>query len=228
MCLRDAQVNIKNLTEIQQNINKHSPFPEKVKIIAVTKTFSAKTILNALDNNLVIIGENKVQETLKKIKKIKHKKFEKHLIGHLQSNKTKSAVKIYDIIQTADSEKIINKINRFSEQINKKQKILIQINITDNKKQYGIKKEGVVGFIEKIKQLKNIELIGLMAIGPNTTNKKTTNQYYKKIKLLQNKVLKINKEARELSIGMSGDYIEALKHGATMIRLGTILFGTRK
>ena len=228
MCLNDVEIKTENLKQIQQDIKKHSPHPKKVNIIAVTKTLSTKTVLNTINNNLFIIGENKVQETINKIKNIKNVRLQVHLIGHLQTNKTKKAVNLYDVIQTADSEKIINKINYFANKINKKQKILIQINITNNNNQHGIHPSKTIELINKTKKLKNIKLIGLMAIGPNTSNKTEIKKYYKKTQKIQKEIQQKHKNIKELSIGMSKDYIIALQHGATMIRLGTILFGPRE
>ena len=228
MCLKDVEIKTATLKQIQQNINKYSPHPKKVNIIAVTKTLSTKTILNTINNNLFIIGENKIQETTNKIKNINSTRLQVHLIGHLQTNKTKKAVEIYDVIHTADSEKIINKINYFANKINKKQKILIQINITNNNNQYGVHPSKTGELINKTKNLKNIKLIGLMAIGPNTTNENEIKKHYQKTQKIKTEIEQKHKNIKELSMGMSRDYIIALKHGATMIRLGTILFGPRK
>jgi len=226
--LKFAEINIKELQQIKANIKKFSPHPNQVKIAAVTKTFSLQAIQNAYKNNLWIIGENKLQETIQKTKQFKKpKKLKIHFIGHLQKNKTKKAVKIYDVIQTVDSEKLAIKINNCAKQQNKKQKIFIQINISNNQRQTGIKKEEAMSLIKKTEEMKNIKTCGIMAIGPNTTNKTTTNTRYKEFYKLHLKIKEKHKNIKELSIGMSGDYKLALKNGATIIRLGTVLFGKR-
>ena len=226
--LRSAEINIKELQQIKTNIKKISPNPALVKIVAITKTLSIQAIQDTYKNNLWIVGENKVQETIQKTKQFKKpNKLKIHFIGHLQTNKTKKAVKIYDVIQTVDSEKLANKINSCAKQEDKKQKVFIQINISNNQRQSGIKKEEVLPLIKKTEKMKNITVCGLMAIGPNTTNKTTTNTQYKEIYKLHSKIKLKYKSIKELSIGMSGDYKLALKNGATIIRLGTLLFGKR-
>ena len=230
MSLKPAQISQKNLQEIKKNIQKHSPTPQKVKIIAVTKTYNHTAILSALENKIFNIGENKIQETKEKLeKKQKPKKLNIHLIGHLQSNKAKHAVKLYDVIQTVDSIKIANKINQEAKKINKKQTIYIQINISKNSKQKGINPKETEKIIREIQKLTNIAIKGMMAIGPNTKNKQTIIKAYKKIKKLKEKQeKKFNLKALELSLGMSEDYKYALQEGATIIRIGTKIFGKRK
>ena len=226
--LKSAEINIKELQQIKTDIKKFSPHPALVKIAAITKTLSIQAIQDTYKNNLWIVGENKVQETIQKTKQFKKpNKLKLHFIGHLQTNKTKKAVKIYDVIQTVDSEKLANKINSCAKQADKKQKIFIQINISNNQRQSGIKKEEALPLIKKTEKMKNIIICGLMAIGPNTTNKKTTNTQYEEIYKLHSKIKLKHKNIKELSIGMSGDYKLALKNGATILRLGTLLFGKR-
>ena len=230
MYLTDAEVNIEKLKQIKKNIKKYSPYPEKVKIIAVTKTLSSQTIKNAIKNKLKIIGENKVQETTEKQKQLKDTadRVKIHLIGKLQTNKIKKAIKLYSTIQTIDKEKTAIKINEESKKTNKKQKIFIQINIAKNPKQAGINPNQLQSIINKIKKMKNIQITGIMAIGPKTTNKKKIKEAYKKMQKIYKETKKRNKEIKDLSLGMSGDYKIALKCGATMIRIGTSLFGKRK
>ena len=226
--LKSAKINIKELQQIKINIKELSPHPALVKIAAITKTLSIQAIQDTYKNNLWIVGENRVQETIQKTKQFKKpKKLKLHFIGHLQTNKTKKAVKIYDVIQTVDSEKLANKINSCAKEEDKKQKIFIQINISNNQRQSGIKKEETMSLIKKTAEMKNLSVCGLMAIGPNTTNKTTTNRRYKEIYKLYNKIKSKHTNIKELSIGMSGDYKLALKNGATIIRLGSILFGKR-
>ena len=226
MRLRHAELNKKNLKKLQNNINKISSFPHKVQIIAVTKTLSYNTVLEAQKAGLNNIGENRVQETeAKNIKKINKLKI--HFIGSLQSNKVKKAVEIYDVIQTVDRYKIAEKINTEAKKIQKKQKILLQINISNSKTQSGIKPEQAESFIERIDKFKHIKTIGLMAIGPNTKNSKTINESYKQLNKRFQKIQKKHSEIKELSIGMTTDYKIALKNGSTIIRIGTKLFGER-
>ena len=197
--------------------------------MAVTKTLSNKAIDSAIENNIYLIGENKIQETEKKIKNYNNRKKVKiHLIGHLQSNKTKKAVKIYDIIETVSSLKILNKINNEALKINKKQNIYIQINIGKDKNKQGFLEKEVKEICIEAKTKKNINNKGLMTILPNKIKKEEQQALYGKMKKIQTKIEKeIDKQCKDLSMGMSGDYQVASKEGSTQIRIGTLLYGKR-
>ena len=146
---------------------------------------------------------------------------------YLQSNKAKDAVKLFDCIQTLDSKKILNKVNRESEKIQKIQQGMIQVNITENPNQFGASLDKTEEMLNYAKELKNINIIGLMAIGENSTNSEKKLKTFKKIQSLFIELNDKNHGLEDISIGMSGDYIEALKCGSTMIRIGTSLYGQR-
>jgi len=224
-----TQINKTNLQRVKKNIIKHSPCPEKVHIIAVTKTFSFSTLQSAEKNNIFHIGENKIQETKKKINKKKlHPKTKIHLIGHLQSNKVGLAVGLYDIIQSVDSLKILRKINQIAEKQNKKQKIFLQINTSNTSTQKGFIPEETIKAAEQAKKLTHISLCGVMSIGAHTENQKKIQQNFKQAALIQQTIYtNIDPRCTSLSLGMSGDYVFALQAGATHIRLGTVLFQKR-
>ena len=228
--LLEVDINIKNLQTIKKNIQKHSPYPDKVKIVAVTKTLALYSIQSAFNSGLFIIGESKIQETKQKIKKQKlNKSVEIHLIGHLQTNKAKQAVEIYNTIQSVDSIKIAEKINHYAEKKQKQQQVFLQIKGPKTPTPFGFTEEKIYDAAEKIKKLKNIKTTGVMMIAPNTKNKKTIN---KEISLAQQIKRNIKKNIIEtcssLSAGMSNDYILALQNGATHIRLGTLLYTKRQ
>ena len=229
MFLTDAKINKSSLNNIKNNINKYSPYPEKVKIIAVTKTFSHQSIKSAEENKIFYIGENKAQETKQKTSNyILNPKTKLCLIGHLQSNKTSLAVKLYNLIQSVDSIKILNKLNASAQKQNKVQQIFLQLNITNSPTQTGFKEEEIMAATEQAQKLPFVQTKGIMAIGANTVNEKTIKQTFRNTRKIQQAVKqKINPKCTELSIGMSSDYIWALKEGATQIRLGTILFKKR-
>ena len=224
-----AQINKTNLQIVKENIIKHSPHPKKVHIIAVTKTFSFSTLQSAVKNNLFHIGENKIQETKKKINKKKlHPKTKIHLIGHLQSNKAGLAVSLYDIIQSVDSLKILKKINQIAEKQNKNQKIFLQINTSNTSTQKGFVPQETIKVAEQAKKLTNISLCGIMSIGAHTKNQKKIQQNFKQAALIQQTIYtNIDPRCASLSLGMSGDYVLALQAGSTHLRLGTILFNKR-
>ena len=229
MLLIDVNINKKALTDIKINIKKHSPYPKKVKIIAVTKTLSYKSIQSAEENNIFYIGENKVQETQNKISKHQiSPKTHLCLIGHLQSNKTQMAVKTYNVIQSVDSLKLLNKLNTSAQKQNKTQQIFLQLNITQTPTQTGFKKDEIMLAAEHAQSLLFLKTRGIMAIGANTRDIKTIKKTFRKTRRIQQEInKKINPDCQELSIGMSQDYIWALQEGSTQIRLGTILYKKR-
>lgn len=195
--------------------------PLEVKILGVTKTKSVEETVEAINSGIKIIGENYVQEAEEKHEKLKDlfkgKNVSFHLIGHLQSNKVKTAVEIFDCIETIDSIKLAELINKVCNELNKKIDVMIEINFDENQKS-GINSEGLNFFIEKIRNLQNLNLVGLMCIPPIGKEK----ECFEKMKELKEKY-----NLGELSIGMSSDYKIAIENGATIIRLGKILFGER-
>jgi PLP dependent protein len=212
---------VNNLEEIKTKINQFKPdLQNKIKIIAVSKTFSLKDIKPIIEYNHQDFGENKVQEAIDKwtdIKKI-NQKIKLHLIGRLQTNKVKFALKIFDYIHSLDSEKLASKIADEQVKQEKKPKIFIQVNIGNEEQKSGIKKEKLDDFYKFCKNL-NLDIIGTMCIPPNDNN---TEKYFSEMS-------NINQELnfKELSMGMSGDYMEAVKNNATYIRVGSKIFGNR-
>tara|TARA_B100000795_G_scaffold225329_1_gene181036 strand:- start:1468 stop:2127 length:660 start_codon:yes stop_codon:yes gene_type:complete len=190
------------------------------KIIAVSKTFSIDKIFPVIERGHVDYGENKVQEAIDKWTNIRltHPNIQLHLIGRLQTNKVKFALKIFDYIHSLDSEKLATKIA--SEQIKqgKKPKIFIQVNIGNEDQKSGIHKEKLADFYKFCKQL-NLNIIGTMCIPPNNEN--TKNYFFEMNKINQELNLK------DLSMGMSGDYLDAIKNNATYVRIGSKIFGNR-
>ena len=212
---------VNNLEEIKAKINQLKPdLQKKIKIIAVGKTFLIKDIEPLIEYGHQDFGENKVQEAIDKwtdIKKINHK-IKLHLIGRLQTNKVKFALKIFDYIHSLDSEKLASKIAEEQIKQEKKPKILIQVNIGNEDQNSGIKKEKLDDFYKFCKNL-NLDIIGTMCIPPNDNN---AEKYFSEMN-------NINQELNfeELSMGMSGDYLEAIKSNATYIRVGSKIFGNR-
>ena len=190
------------------------------KIIAVSKTHPIENILPLIDHGHLHYGENKVQEALDKWTDIKNqnKDIKLHLIGRLQSNKVKFALKIFDYIHSVDSEKLATKIADEQTKQGKKPKIFIQVNIGNEDQKSGINKERLGDFYKFCKDL-NLDVIGTMCIPPNDQN---TKKYFFEMN-------RINQELnfKELSMGMSGDYLEAVKNSATYVRVGSKIFGSR-
>jgi len=190
------------------------------KIIAVSKTFPIENILPLIDHGHLHYGENKVQEALDKWTDIKsqNKNIKLHLIGRLQSNKVKFALRVFDYIHSLDSEKLATKIADEQTKQGKKPKILIQVNIGNEDQKSGIDKERLGDFYRFCKNL-NLDIIGTMCIPPNDDN---TEKYFFEMN-------EMNKELnfKELSMGMSGDYLSAIKYNATYVRVGSKIFGNR-
>lgn len=191
----------------------------KPKIIAVTKTHPMTSILPLLNYGHLDYGENKVQEALEKWIEIKNNKnINLHLIGRLQTNKVKFALKIFDYIHSLDNEKLATKIADEQAKQSKKPKIFIQVNIGNEDQKTGVKKERLVEFYKFCKNLK-LNIIGTMCIPPNNEN---AANYFSEMNIINQKL-----NFKELSMGMSADYMEAIKNDATYIRVGSKIFGKR-
>ncbi len=211
---------VKNLLKIKQNIKtkltENSPTP---KIIAVSKTFSMDHIKHLIEYGHKDYGENKVQEANEKWLKIRsNKDIKLHLIGRLQSNKVKIAVKLFDYIHSLDGIKLANRIALQEKELNKKVKLFIQVNLGNEDQKSGINKNDLISFHNYCKNL-DLNVIGLMCIPPFN---EPSLKYFKELKELNNK-LNLN----ELSMGMSSDYLEAIENGSTQIRIGSSIFGQR-
>ncbi len=216
----DIEQNLKNVKErITKSALRVYRHPENIKLIAVTKTFPVDTIKKAIDLGINSIGETKVQEAKKKFEEI-GRKVEWHMVGHLQSNKTKDAVKIFDVIHSIDRMKIAKKLSDECLGLNKKMPVLVEVNLTEDK--FGVKPEEIVEFVNEIKKLEGIEIEGLMTIAP-LVEPEETRPHFRKLKELALKC-----KLKELSMGMSNDFQVAIEEGATMIRIGTAIFGERK
>ena len=193
---------------------------DNLKIIAVSKTFAIDQILPLIKHGHLDYGENKVQEAINKWSdvKLEYSDIKLHLIGKLQSNKTKLAVKLFDYIHSVDSEKIAKKIAEEELKQNKKVKIFIQVNIGDENQKSGIIKKNLNEFYSYCKELE-LDIIGLMCIPPANIDPKF---FFQEMKLLTKKL-----DLPELSMGMSSDYLEAAKNSATYLRIGSKIFGNR-
>ena len=204
---------IKQELEGQKNII----FP---KIIAVSKTFQLERIIPLIEYGHLDYGENKVQEALDKWSEIKKEnpKIKLHLIGGLQTNKVKFALKIFDYIHSVDSKKLAKKIADEQIKQNKKVKLFIQINIGNEEQKSGVSKIDLVDLFNYCKDL-NLEVVGLMCIPPVD---KDSNQYFKEMNLLNQ-----NLRLKELSMGMSSDFLKASIQSATFLRIGSAIFGNR-
>jgi len=190
------------------------------KVIAVSKTFKLENILPLIEYGHLDYGENKVQEAIDKWSEIKLKKqnIKLHLIGKLQTNKVKHALKIFDYIHSVDSTKLAKKIADEQNKQNKSPKLFVQVNIGDEEQKSGIKVEQIKDLISFSKKL-NLNIIGLMCIPPIN---KDPDKYFKEIKFLSKKF-----NLKEISMGMSSDYLKAVENSSTYLRIGSSIFGQR-
>lgn len=205
--------------EIKNNLNELN-INNQTKIIAVSKTFGINKIMPLIDYGHIDFGENKVQEAVDKWTEIKdrNENIKLHMIGKLQTNKVRFAVKLFDYIHSVDSQKLALKISDESLKINKKIKIFIQVNIGEEIQKAGTNKEEVENLVLFCRKL-NLDIIGLMCIPPINLD---SEKYFKEMSIL-NKNLGFS----ELSMGMSSDYLKASENFSTFVRIGSSIFGSR-
>ena len=214
---------VKNLLNIESKVKqkiqdkKLNIFP---KIIAVSKTFKLNNIIPLIEHGHIHFGENKVQEALEKWTdiKLKNNKIKLHLIGKLQTNKAKFAVKLFDYIHSLDNEKLAKKISSLQQDQNRDLGLFIQVNIGNEDQKSGVNEVNLLDFYNYCLDLK-LNIVGLMCIPPVNED---ANISFKKMKNLKNKL-----NLKELSMGMSSDYLDALVHDASYIRVGSSIFGER-
>ena len=211
---------VQNLINIKNKIKENNQTYNAIKIIAVSKTFSIEKVMPLINYGHRDFGENKVQEAIEKWQEIKIEKPEinLHLIGKLQTNKVKFAIKVFDYIHSLDSIKLAKKIADEQLKQSRKVKIFIQVNLGNEEQKSGVKLDLLDELYRYTLNL-NLNIIGLMCIPPESEDPKN---YFKKLKSLNDKL-----GLKELSMGMSADYLEAIENKATYIRVGSNIFGIR-
>ncbi|MGB6371235.1 MAG: YggS family pyridoxal phosphate-dependent enzyme [Atribacterota bacterium] len=201
--------------------------PEEIKLVAVTKTATIEQIKEAISAGVKIIGENKVQEAKEKYQ-ILSADIEWHLVGHLQTNKVKYAIEIFDLIHSVDSIKLAKEIDRRSLQFGMITNVLVEVNVSGEETKYGIKPEEVEPFLKEISEFSRIKVRGLMTITPIAEDKEEVRPYFRKLRELFEKIkIKNIKNIRMdyLSMGMTEDFEVAIEEGANMVRIGRGIFG---
>ena len=211
---------VERYNKIKSNIEKVSDNTSRT-IVAVSKTFSLDHIMPLIDHGHIHYGENKVQEAEVKWLRIKNEKKELklHMIGKLQSNKAKKAVQIFDYIHSLDSQKLVDVIARAQKDFNKSLKYFIQVNLGNETQKSGISYNEIDAFYNYCVKEKNLNVLGLMAIPPNNNKPE---EYFRSISELNASL-----GFKELSIGMSSDYMDAIKYKSTYLRIGSSIFGER-
>lgn len=221
-----------NLTSIRERIDaacaRAKREPNSVSLLAVTKTHSPEVVSEAALAGLILFGENKVQEAKAKIP-LCPGRLRWHMIGHLQSNKCRDAVELFEMIQSVDSLHLAQEINRRAEQASKRMPILLEVNLAGEASKFGYRPEQLLSDLPAINTLPRLEVQGLMTVPPWSPDPEKVRPIFRQLRELKTKCEELlGAPLPHLSMGMSGDFEVAIEEGATIVRIGTALFGTRR
>ena len=204
--------------------------PGEVRLIAVSKTFDAATVQGAVDAGAADLGENRVQEAAAKVDSVKGPGLRWHLIGHLQSNKARIAARIFDVIHTIDSVELIQRLDRVAEEEGRKLDVLIQVDLGHEATKTGAAESALPALLETLDGARNLALKGLMTLPPYLDDAEQVRPYFRRLREMRdqlNRVRPADRQLTELSMGMSHDFAVAIEEGATIVRIGTAIFGAR-
>lgn len=204
--------------------------PASVSLVSVSKTIAADKVRASIKAGVTILGENYIQEAREKINTLASYPVSWHFIGHLQTNKAKYAVRLFDLIHTVDTHKLALALNKQAKKINKIQDILIQVSLGQESSKSGVYAQDTLKLIKTISSLENLSIKGLMTIPPFFNNPEKARSYFSALCELRNNIKKEglpNISMDELSMGMTGDFEVAIEEGATLVRIGTAIFGKR-
>lgn len=203
--------------------------PQSVQLVAVTKTVSAQRVAEAVDAGVTIVGENYIQEARDKFNHLYDRKVSWHFIGHLQSNKAKYAVRQFSLIHSVDSLRLAAEIDREARKAGKIQPILIQVNVAGEATKSGIDPEALIDLVRSVSALSHVRVAGLMTMPPFSKDPEASRPHFRRLKALADHCAASvpGIDLRELSMGMSGDFEVAVSEGATLVRIGTAIFGER-
>jgi len=201
--------------------------PEEINLVAVSKTVESARIKEAIEAGVSILGENYVQEAQKKIEEI-GRIVSWHFIGHLQSNKAKYAVSLFDMIHSLDSISLAEELNRRAEKEGRTMNAMIEVNLSGEATKFGAEEARVFDIARRVLNLSHLSLVGLMTMPPYFDDPRLSRPYYIRLRELKEKMIKEGIQLRELSMGMSNDFEIAIEEGATFVRVGTAIFGERK
>ena len=199
--------------------------PKDITLVGITKYADAVQIQEALDAGLVHIGENRVQDAQKKFGELRSSNNRKHLVGHLQTNKAKLAVELFDMIESVDSFKLADALEREAAKMDRKVDVLVQVNTSGEEQKFGIAKEEAMDLIKEVENLSHLNLQGLMTIAPFTADAEIIRQTFQELKVIFDQANgTLDLHMPYLSMGMSGDFEIALEEGANMVRIGRSIF----
>lgn len=232
MRMTELQTRLENvLNRIKKAANARGRDPEIIRLVAVSKTIPADMVKEAIEAGVKILGENYIQETRKKFDALSSYPVSWHFIGHLQTNKAKYAVRLFDLIHSVDSLKLAHELNKQAKKINKIQEILIQVNISMESTKAGVYEQDALSLIKDISHLENLSVKGLMTMPPFFNEPEKVRPYFSALRKLRDQIKKEsipNIAMDELSMGMTGDFEAAIDEGASLVRIGTAIFGERK
>jgi pyridoxal phosphate enzyme (YggS family) len=212
--------------------------PEEINLVAVSKTVGSARIKEAIEAGVSILGENYVQEAQKKIDEIGRpactERFGEdrivswHFIGHLQSNKAKYAVRLFDMIHSLDSIELAEELNLRAEKEGRSMNVMIEVNLSGETTKFGTEEARAFDIARRVLNLSHLSLVGLMTMPPYFDSPEMSRPYFIQLRELKEKMIKEGIQLRELSMGMSNDFEIAIEEGATFVRVGTAIFGERK
>ena len=225
----------KNLSKVRQRIEqaalKSGRTAEDVKLVAVSKTHPVEILQEAISAGAAVLGENKVQEGIVKVAEIGRDEAEWHLIGHLQSNKARKAVQNFDVIQTLDSLKLAKRLERIcGEEDRASLSVLVQVDLANEDRKSGVLKKDLPELVEYLQTCEHLKFNGLMIIPPFFQDAEKTRPFFAELRKLRDELLEqgiFANDTGELSMGMSNDFETAIEEGATIVRVGTAVFGAR-
>lgn len=219
------------LSKIQGAAKKAGRSNEAIRLVAVTKTVTVDRIQEGIVAGLSILGENRLQEAVPKIAALKQAQVRWHFIGHLQRRKARSVIGIFDLIHSVDSMDLAQEINRRAGEAGGCQDILLEVNLGNEPTKSGFGSDEVVGLIPSLATLPHIHVRGLMTIPPPTSDAEQARPYFRQLRALADRIAELPPSSvvmEELSMGMSNDYEVAIEEGATLVRVGTAIFGGRR
>ncbi len=214
------------LERIERAARRAGRDPKEVSLVAVSKTVETERIREAIDAGVTILGENYVQEAQKKIEEI-GKSVAWHFIGHLQSNKAKLAVRLFDVIHCIDSIPLAEELNRRAQQMDRKIPVMIEVNLSGETTKFGTEEEEVMALAQGVLKSDHLSLDGLMTMPPYVDDPEMNRPYFARLRALKEKLANGGIPLKDLSMGMSNDFEVAIEEGATCVRVGTAIFGAR-
>ena len=205
--------------------------PESVRLVAVSKTVPADRVAEAIEAGATIMGENYIQEARRKFERLYDRPAQWHFIGHLQSNKAKYAVRMFDLIHSVDSYKLAAALDKAAAKNDKVQQILVQVNISQEETKSGVAEDEALDLIARVARLEHVRVTGLMTMPPFFDSPAKARPFFQRLARLRDRIAagRIAGVAMdELSMGMTGDFEVAIAEGATLVRIGTAIFGARQ